>query len=129
MVTEPVPGNVSRFETFLYSSLLLDTLSAAFIDRPPEDTTPDMLPVVNLTAAFMIVSFTYLIWLAARRRQNWARWALVVALGLSVILLMAELGQDGLQLRSLVEIISCALTAAGLYYSFTGNAKDWFKTA
>jgi hypothetical protein len=25
-----------------------------------------------------------------------------------------------------IEIVSCGLTAAGLYYSFTGDAKGWF---
>jgi len=26
----------------------------------------------------------------------------------------------------LIEIVSCILTAAGLYYSFTGDAHGWF---
>jgi hypothetical protein len=30
------------------------------------------------------------------------------------------------QLDSGIEIVSCALTAAGLYFSFTGDAKGWF---
>ena len=36
------------------------------------------------------------------------------------------IGERGLELDSVIEIVSCALTAAGLYYSFTGDAQGWF---
>jgi hypothetical protein len=45
---------------------------------------------------------------------------------LSVVSLVHVVGDDGLQLDSAIEIVSCALTAAGLYFSFTGDAKGWF---
>jgi hypothetical protein len=35
-------------------------------------------------------------------------------------------GDSGVQLDSAIEVVSCALTAAGLYFSFTGDAKGWF---
>ena len=36
------------------------------------------------------------------------------------------IGDSGLQLDSGIEIVSCALTATGLYFSFTGDARGWF---
>jgi hypothetical protein len=45
---------------------------------------------------------------------------------LSVISLVQIIGDGGLQLDSGIEIVSCALTAAGLYFSFTGDARGWF---
>jgi hypothetical protein len=36
------------------------------------------------------------------------------------------ISDNGLQLDSAIEVVSCALTAAGLYFSFTGDAKGWF---
>jgi hypothetical protein len=45
---------------------------------------------------------------------------------LSIISLAQALGDSGVQLDSGIEIISCALTAAGLYFSFTGDAQGWF---
>ena len=45
---------------------------------------------------------------------------------LSVYSLVQVIGDIGLQLDSAIEIVSCALTAAGLYFSFTGDAKGWF---
>ena len=51
---------------------------------------------------------------------------LLAALVLSVISLVQVIGEDGLELDSGIEIISCALTAAGLAFSFTGDARGWF---
>ena len=45
---------------------------------------------------------------------------------LSVISLIQVLGENGMEIDSGIEIVSCALTAAGLYCSFTGDAKGWF---
>jgi hypothetical protein len=45
---------------------------------------------------------------------------------LSVISLMQIIGDGGLSLDSTIEIVSCWLTAAGLYLSFTGDARGWF---
>ena len=42
--------------------------------------------------------------------------------------LLQVIGDNGLQLDSAIEVVSCALTAAGLYFSFTGDAKGWFNT-
>ena len=71
----------------------------------------------------MILMLVYFVWLAAQRRKNWPRWVLVAALVLSVISLVQSIGDSGMQLDSAIEIVSCALTAAGLYFSFTGDAK------
>jgi hypothetical protein len=122
-----VPKNVLWFEVLLYLSLTLDALSVAFQDRTPTaDMTDQMITVATVMAAFLILLLVYFVWLAAQRRKNWPRWALVVSLVLSVISLVQILSEGGLQLDSAIEIVSCLLTAAGLYYSFTGDAKGWF---
>ena len=51
---------------------------------------------------------------------------LLVALGLSVLSLAGEMSFSGLQFETLLELISTGMTAAGLYYSFTGDARGWF---
>ena len=65
---------------------------------------------------------------AAQRRKNWPRWVLAAALVLSVISLVQVVGDNGVELDSGIEIVSCLLTAAGLYFSFTGDAQGWFNT-
>jgi uncharacterized BrkB/YihY/UPF0761 family membrane protein len=123
-----LPRNVLRFEVLLYLSLLLDTLSAAFLDRTPADTGDTTTANVNMLAVVLVAFFLLLVWLAARHRKNWARWVLVGALGLSVLSLLDALGSGGLTFATAVDVLSTALTAAGLYFSFTGDAKDWFNS-
>jgi branched-subunit amino acid permease len=122
-----VPKNVLWFEVLLYLSLTLDALSAAFQDRTPtEEITESMIATGNVIAVGLILLLVYFVWLAAQKRKNWPRWALSVALALSVLSLVQTIGEVGLQLDSAIEVVSCALTAAGLYFSFTGDAKGWF---
>jgi branched-subunit amino acid permease len=122
-----VPKNVLWFEVLLYLSLALDALSVAFQDRTPgEEMSEQMITVATVMAAGLILLLVYFVWLAAQRRKNWPRWALVASLLLSVISLVQIIGEAGIALDSAIEIVSCALTAAGLYFSFTGDAKGWF---
>ena len=122
-----VPRNVLWFEVLLYLSLTLDALSVAFQDRTPSsEMTEPMIMVATVMAGGLILLLVSFVWLAAQRRKNWPRWALFAALVLSVISLVQIIGDAGLELDSAIEIVSCALTAAGLYFSFTGDAKGWF---
>jgi len=122
-----LPRHVWWFQVLLYLSLVLDALSVAFQDRTPSATmTETTILATSVISACMILLFLYLVWLAAQQRKNWPRWVLTVALAFSVISLLQVIGGSGLQLDSAVEAVSCALTAAGLYASFTGDAKGWF---
>ena len=122
-----VPKNVLWFEVLLYLSLALDALSVAFQDRTPSaEMTEPMITVATVMAACLILLLVFFVWLAAQRRKNWPRWALVASLVLSVISLVQIVGDGGVQLDSGIEIVSCILTAAGLYFSFTGDAQGWF---
>ena len=85
-----------------------------------------MINVATVMAGGLILLLVYFVWLAAQRRKNWPRWALAAALVLSVISLVQVIGENGVQFDSGIEVVSCALTAAGLYFSFTGDAQGWF---
>ena len=122
-----VPKNVLWFEILLYLSLTLDAVSVAFQDRTPRaEMTAQMIDVATVIAGGLILLLVYLVWLAAQRRKNWPRWVLAAALVLSVISLVQIIGAKGVEFDSGIEVISCALTAAGLYFSFTGDAVGWF---
>jgi heme/copper-type cytochrome/quinol oxidase subunit 4 len=122
-----LPRNVIWFEVLLYMSLTLDAVSVAFQDRTPTaELTEQMITVSTLMAAGLILLLVYFVRLAARRRRNWPRWVLAAALVLSVISLVQVIGANGVQLDSAIEVVSCALTAAGLYFSFSGDAVGWF---
>jgi hypothetical protein len=122
-----LPKNVFLFEVLLYASLMLDAISVAVQDRTPTgDITEQVIMANTIIGGIMILLLLYFVYLAARRRKNWPRWVLAAALILSVISLFQVIGTNGLELDSLIEIVSCILTAAGLYYSFTGDAHGWF---
>ena len=122
---EIVPSNVWRFELLLYASLLLDTLMAAFT-RLPDDFSVRASSFANLVNLALISGFLWLVNLAARRRQRWARTVLLVVLALSVVTLPGQLADGDNEFGVLVNLVSTALTAAGLYFAFTGDARGWF---
>ena len=122
-----VPKNVLWFQVLLYLSLTLDALSVAFQDRTPgAGMSEQMIDVATVTAAGLILMLVYFVWLAAQRRKSWPRFALGALLALSVISLVQVIGDSGVQFDSAIEIVSCVLTAAGLYFAFTGDATGWF---
>jgi protein-S-isoprenylcysteine O-methyltransferase Ste14 len=122
-----VPRNVLLFEVMLYLSLMLDAVSVAFQDRTPEaGVTSSTITIATAMTGLLILLLLYFVWLAARRRKNWPRWVLAAALLFSVGSLWQAIGEGGLGLDNSIEIVSCLLTAAGLYFSFTGDAQDWF---
>ena len=86
-----------------------------------------MITVATVMAAGLILLLVYFVWLAAQRRKNWPRWVLIGGAGVVGDLAgRRSSATSGLQLDSAIEMVSCALTAAGLYFSFTGDAKGWF---
>src|SRR3954451_21196818 len=116
-----VPVNVVWFQVLLYLSLTLDALSVAFADRTPSvGMTEQTIDAATVTAAVLILLLVYFVWLAAQKRKSWPRLALAALLVLSVISLVQVIGDKAVQLDSGIEIVSCLLTAAGLYFSFTG---------
>jgi len=122
-----VPNNVLWFEVLLYLSLMLDALSVAFRDRTPSpQMTDSMIMTESLFAAVLLLLLVYFVRLAARHRKNWPRWILAAALVQSAITLVQVIGVKGLEFDTGIEVVSCALTAAGLFFSFTGDARDWF---
>jgi protein-S-isoprenylcysteine O-methyltransferase Ste14 len=122
-----VPRNVLWFEVLLYISLMLDALSVAVSDRTPTfEITEDMITAQTILNGVVILLLFYFVYLSAQRRKNWPRWVLLAALVLSSMSLVQVIGQKGMTLDAGFEVISCALTMMGLYYSFTGDARGWF---
>ncbi len=124
-----LPGHVFYFEVCLYLSLLLDSLSAAFLDVMPDDVSEATAKLLNLTNAILILFVFYMIWLAAHRRKNWARLVLMAFLMLSVASLVTSIGDIGVDFSAIVDFASVALSAVGLGFSYTGDAQGWFDNA
>ena len=127
--TATLPKNVFWFEVLLLASLMLDCISVAFQDRTMSD--PEMsgavIAAANTMAAGLIILLTYLVWLAAHGRKNWARAVLTASLVFSIVSLAQIVNESGFELGLWIDIASCGLTAAGVYLSFTGDARGWFQ--
>jgi hypothetical protein len=117
-----IPNNVIWFEVLLYLSLTLDALSVAFSDRSGDG---DLFGQMILNGGIILL-LTWFVHLAARKRKNWPRWVLTVLLVLSVLSLLPAFAQNGVEIDSGIELVSCVLTAVGLYLSYTGDAQGWF---
>jgi hypothetical protein len=118
-----IPNNVIWFEVLLYLSLTLDALSVAFSDRSTVEGDPLGPMILN---GAIILLLTWFVHLAARKRKNWPRWVLTVLLVLSVLSLLPLFAERGVEIDSGIELVSCVLTAFGLYLSYTGDAQGWF---
>jgi hypothetical protein len=117
-----VPKNVLWFEVLLYTALALDALSVALADHRG---TAGLL-LTSMAAALIMFQF-YLVRIAVQRRAGWPRWVLLAALILAALSLVEAAAGDGVRLYNVIEIVSCALAAFGLYLSFTGGAQSWFE--
>jgi hypothetical protein len=118
-----VPRDVLRFEILLYLSLLLDALSAALFGATADGSDK---PFVSFLTALIIAALVLLVWLAAQRRKNWARWTLFGFFALTLLLYVASLNQMTFGFKEFIDVISIALSAFGFYFSFTAEARRWF---
>jgi hypothetical protein len=121
-----VPNNVLRFEVLLYLSLLLDALSAAFFGSAPDGAAGPDSPVLSLLSAVFIAALVFLVWLAARRRKNWACWTVFGFFALSVVLYIASFGEMTFGVKTVFEFLSIVFSAAGFYFAFMPDARRWF---
>ena len=123
-----VPNDVLRFEALLYLSLLLDALTAAFFGIAPDNATTPTSPAVNLSTALFIAVLVFLVWLAARRRKNWACWTVFALFVLSFLLYVASFSQMTFGVKTVIEILSIVFSALGFYFAFTPDARRWFRS-
>src|ERR1044072_9297501 len=114
-----VPRNVVWLQVLLYLSLTLDALSVAFTDRTPNaGMTEQTIDGATVTAGVLILLLVYFVWLAAQKRKSWPRFAPGAVLEVALVSVLQVIGERGVQFDSGIEIVSCLLTAAGLYFSF-----------
>jgi hypothetical protein len=121
------PTSVARFELLAYVSLLLGVLGVAltFENHVQQAGLFFVLAVQGITFAVLIV----LIWLIARRRQNWARWvfAVLFVLGLPLSLPMVWASLMPITLSGVISVVQIALQVVGLIFVFSPQSRPWFQ--
>jgi hypothetical protein len=127
-----VPANVRRFAWLYWTSALI-----AIIGAPPlwvESWTArtalfQLAGVAGATLLFAAI-FLPIFWFAVWRRQNWARWLLLLAFVASVPFSFLPPSEARFPLAIIgIGILSNLVEACAFYFMFTGDARPWFNRA
>jgi hypothetical protein len=122
-----IPRNVSRFEILMYLSLLVIVVSGVLFESGESADTAAGAAWFAGAVLLMIVTWWFIIRLAARKRMNWARWLLLISQGCGVVSLLMQLNEPAGEI--VLDLAALAFGFAGLYFAFTGDAKGWFRPA
>jgi hypothetical protein len=104
----------------LYSALI--TAAVYSFSRPGFVRSAD-LPISLVWWSFVVA----LIWLAARRQKNWARWLLLYLFMFETV--TALWSSAYLQTRAFYGLFRALITlmeASAYYFAFTGESAAWF---
>jgi hypothetical protein len=125
-----MPSNVARFEALMYLSVaiaivLFATQWASLASRA---SASGVLRIVVLTFALMLLVRVGLIWLTARKRQSWARWALLILVLLGLPQFLRILGPllNEHPLVWAARVSQLALDTVAFVFIFTGDSREWF---
>ena len=122
-----MPKTVARFETLMLAALGLGAIVAALEDWGPAFYA-GLWFVLGVQAAMLAVALV-LIWLAARRRQNWARFLLLglFLLGLPAALLTLPTLFRWMPVGGALSVLQLLLEAAAFAHVFAPASGAWFR--
>jgi di/tricarboxylate transporter len=125
VVTE-IPRNVVRFERLMYSSLGLGIVVYLPLDwRFVVAGDATFITVL----AIVVGLYVLVVWLVARRRQNWLRWVLLILLVVGVPFSLKGIyeGYRASPLIAITTTIQDLMQGLALYFVFTRDARPWFR--
>lgn len=124
-----MPKTVARFETLMLAALGLGAIVAALEDWGPAFYA-GLWFVLGVQAAMLAVALV-LIWLAARRRQNWARFLLLLLflLGLPAALLTLPTLFRWMPVGGALSVLQLLLEAVAFAHVFAPASGAWFRKA
>lgn len=118
-----MPNNVRRFEFLSYLACGIFITTLPFV----ETSLTLIIFLGNLAWCLFVI---FLIWSAARRHRNWARWTLIILYLLELIELpFWGKYYDWTPLLILLRFSINAIEAAAIYLIFTGDSRPWFRSA
>jgi hypothetical protein len=123
LLEEKMPSNVARYERLFWASLLVWVLLLAIAIAGPGSHTILIATFVPTVGVMLL-----LIWLSARRRQNWARLSLLLLCLLGLPYTAMNLPEMSFMSASL-NVLQALLQIGALILVFTGDAKAWFSRA
>jgi len=136
IITEK-PSSVKRFEFLMYIALLLG-LANSFLQYGSSLSNGFGSGLFLLMALLYLLVPLVLIYLTAHYRKNWARWVLVVIVGIGAIniiptllfslpLLISKAGSLGLPIIA-ISLIKIVLEIIAFCYIFSSASNNWFSS-
>ena len=128
--------------TFAASIYLWATIGAA--PGPNQDELHFIVSALEIVSTATAIVMGFLVWLAARRRKNWARWVLLVVVFWGLIYLPRSIlhhpeaylksfgnfkaaGDEKIQIVWMVLQGAYVVRVIALFLIFTGDARAWFR--
>ncbi len=123
-----MPTNVRRFIWLFLASLAISFVYIPFTPTPPGVSYASMVAVLIIEFVIVDLVFLTIAWLATWRRQNWARWALLLVFAAALVsdALMPISFYSEHPFLVAVTLLSTIPFAAALYFLFTADARTWF---
>jgi hypothetical protein len=125
-----MPSNVRTFAVLCYLSLVIGIFQAvlSFDDSVTAAAHLGGARFVLIVDIGVVAFLALIFWLVAFRRQNWARWLLLVmcVIGLPLTIMTFSALLQSAPTQAAVSIFQTVMQIVALYLVFTGNAKAWF---
>lgn len=126
-----MPRNVIRFERLMYLALGISVVAALLYPSPYTQRLFARSPLANIVAGYAAVTGLYIlgIWLIARRRMNFVRWASIIGfvIGLPFGLKDAFENYQTNPMGSGAIVIEDMLQGVAFCFVFSGDARPWFR--
>jgi len=124
-----MPRNIVIFERLMYATIAFGALVAVLDAARLAALTGVGAGIAAAGSILGLAIFAGLVWLAARRRKNWARWVLLV---IAIAGFFMAYPQIAAAFRSSpliggAHILQFLLEAIALWFVFSGDARPWFR--
>lgn len=127
-----MPTNVRRFVWLYWASALIGIIGVPLLWVESWTARTAAFQLIGLAAAtvFFTAIFLPIFWFAVWRRQNWARWLLLLAFVASVPFSLFPAYEARFPVAVVgVGILSSLVEACAFYFVFAGDARPWFNPA
>jgi uncharacterized membrane protein len=121
------PRQVVRATILLWVSILLSVIETTYLLAIPEPDLEELWSLlIAVSLAVLVVNCLFIHF--ASRRRNWARFALLACLVVTVLAMVFFPSQaSDPRWLQVVEVLAAVLQAIGVFWLFTGEGARWYR--
>jgi peptidoglycan/LPS O-acetylase OafA/YrhL len=120
------PRSVGRFEFLAYLSLVLLICMFAVVSEPSHDPETPQWQTFAPVLLIYVLGRVVLIFAAARRQQNWARWLYGAFVVLDVVIVLLPPYDNQLAPFDIFLVFFVFADIAAVYFAFSRESAAWF---